>query len=167
MKAIDTFETVTLQGEDLSDLPSLQGQLGKKAKTRTRILIAEDNPCFRSYLAHVMRMFDAEVVEVHDGWDAWQCLLSDDSIQLLLTDYDMPRMTGLEVIREIRRHALDVRVVAMSSLWDELLLERFREMGVNRFLEKPFNLEQLLEVVTLSGCTLTPIPRRQGPLSNC
>jgi CheY-like chemotaxis protein len=109
---------------------------------RARILYAEDDPSLR-YAARLMLGRAGYAVDaVADGAEAWLALQGRD-YDLLITDNNMPRLKGVELIGKLRRARLDVPVILASSSVDELPWP-----SCDALLSKPFSVEQLLSVVS-------------------
>jgi CheY-like chemotaxis protein len=87
--------------------------------------------------------------------------LGDAVLGIVVTDHEMPRMHGYELIAAIRRHALSqhLPVIVCSSRSAEKYRQRAVEMGAQGYLTKPFTKEQLLgEIQRLSQPTSEPPP---------
>ena len=67
-----------------------------------RILIAEDDQLFQSWMTELLPKWDYEPVVCNDGIEAWSLLQGEASPQLGLLDWLMPGMDGLEVCRKFR-----------------------------------------------------------------
>lgn len=114
--------------------------------TEHRILIAEDSPDIRQYLESVvLRPAGYEVQSVGDGMSALTLAL-DTRPDLLITDQQMPSLSGIELIRRIRKEAFIPSVLMTSEGSDELLLEAMRAGAVD-YVTKPFEAEQMLAAV--------------------
>ncbi len=125
-------------------LPSQNSAL-KTSGITYRILIVEDNKELRNYMA---RIFSAEgyiVVLAENGAAGLkQVLLQRPDI--VITDLMMPRMSGIEMIKEIRQmepfHTLPI--VLLTARADDQTRKEVREAGANSYLSKPFNEMELL-----------------------
>lgn len=109
-----------------------------------RVLIAEDDPRNRMILAEYLRGHDVEVSTAQDGADALQ-IMENDSIDALVTDIMMPRMSGLELIARMRRSARLKRIpVIIASATTSP--ESYKDMPeIQGYLKKPFSRTDLLE----------------------
>ena len=86
-----------------------------------------------------------DVVEAFSGKDALKCLNDEDNtIDMVITDYAMPRMNGLELLQSIRKKDLDIPVVIMTAYGDKSLVIDAMQNDCDSFIEKPFTLETLL-----------------------
>jgi CheY-like chemotaxis protein len=98
--------------------------------SRPHALIADDSRIVRATLSkHLSDVFDFS--EALDGEEAWECLLRDDSIDLLITDLIMPRLDGYGLLRRMRAsrsdHLREMPVVVVSGTDD--LEERCQANG--------------------------------------
>ena len=73
--------------------------------------------------------------------------LAEHSIALVLTDYNMPEMNGIDLAVAIKSRAPQVRVVLITAFATADLERRAREVGVDYFLPKPFQLDQVEQIV--------------------
>lgn len=113
---------------------------------RARILYVEDDPQLRSLGKLVLARSGYEVDTAADGAEGWAAL-HDVSYNLLITDHDMPRVTGLELITQARRAGMRLPIVLTSGS-SELLREP-DHLGTDLavFLAKPFAVDKLLQTV--------------------
>lgn len=83
------------------------------------ILLAEDSDFFRKKVKNILEEGGYQVLEAPDGEAAWNTLIDNlDSINLVVTDIEMPRLNGLDLTRRIRKdqRTCDLPVIAVSSL---------------------------------------------------
>jgi len=116
-----------------------------------RVVIAEDDPEHRSYLAGVIAGWGHEVLQAADGREAME-LVSGSTVDVLLTDLMMPRVDGFELLRTLgAEHKLPPAIVmtAFGSL--EKALQTIHELGGFWFLEKPIDLPSLRILLTRAG----------------
>jgi two-component system response regulator DesR len=113
-----------------------------------RILIAEDQAMLRGALTALLGMeSDIEVLgAAPDGETAWRELqrLKPD---LLVTDIEMPGLTGLELAQRIQRQALPIKVVIVTTFARAGFLRRALEAGVSGYLLKDAPAEQLADAL--------------------
>ncbi len=124
------------------------------ATSPKRVLVVDDSLSARMSLVKRLNRHGLEIVEACDGLQALDCLRRD-TFQLVITDLDMPRLGGLELLGEIRqRHLLDTPVVVVSSRTEESLRARAKRYGAQAFLNKPVtdaSLAGLLQQLSLIG----------------
>lgn len=114
------------------------------------ILVVDDDDGVRSLVRAVLRRHGHSVDTARDGAEALQ-KIREDGYSLVLLDLMMPKIDGLEVMRMIEDEGIvsDALIVVMTAADDSLIaqLDRRRVHGVIR---KPFDIEELAEIVTES-----------------
>lgn len=115
-------------------------------KSRQRILYVDDEPLLRSLGQQILIRCGYEVKTADDGAEAWDAL-NDQKYHLLITDNQMPRLTGLELIRKMRRADVTVPVILASGTVGSLPAEDLLWLESSTMLAKPFTCEQLISVV--------------------
>jgi chemosensory pili system protein ChpA (sensor histidine kinase/response regulator) len=116
------------------------------------VLFVDDSTSVRKVATHFLEMGGLDVDTAVDGLDAVEKLASG-RFRIVVTDLEMPRMHGYELIAAIRRHPRyqHLPVIVCSSRSGDKYRERAREMGAQGYLTKPFTKEQLLaEIQRLS-----------------
>jgi len=110
-----------------------------------RILIAEDDLTSRVMLAGVLRKNGHEVVETCNGTAAWDALQKPDAPRLVILDWMMPQMDGLEVLRLTRamQSSHPPYIIMLTSRADKAEIVAGLDAGANDYLSKPFNPEEL------------------------
>lgn len=114
-----------------------------------KILIAEDEEILRMLIADTLEDGDFEVDEAEDGEEALK-LLEKKQFDLVILDYMMPGLTGLDVIRKIRgEQALnkEVKILMLSAKSQQNEQEEVLKAGADYFMVKPFSPLQLFEKV--------------------
>lgn len=110
-----------------------------------RILYAEDNDSLRELAVRSLRAQGYIVVPVPDGLAAYDALRADP-FDLLITDHDMPRLTGFDLISRLRLRGFNLPIIVTSG--DIPLAHTPAEqLGVSCCLQKPFPMPQLLRIV--------------------
>jgi two-component system response regulator len=127
------------------------------------ILLAEDSPADAEMAIDALREAHLAnpIVHVIDGIEAMDFLLARDKFAgrgdglpaVLLRDIKMPRMDGLEVLREIRNNEQlrHLPVVVLTSSREETDLARSWDLGVNAYVVKPVDSEQFFHAVQTLG----------------
>jgi len=117
------------------------------------ILVVEDSAAMRTYVRSTLEGApelggDVEVVEAASGFDALR-LLPRGEYDLVITDINMPDISGLELIRFVRKspHHSDVPLLIISTQSAERDQKRGLELGADGFLAKPFTPEALRSAV--------------------
>ncbi len=113
-----------------------------------RFLLAEDQGLVRGALAALLAMeSDLELVgSAADGEQAWR-LVRELKPDVLVTDIEMPGITGLELAQRIQRHAFPTRVVIVTTFARAGYLRRALDAGVSGYLLKDAPAEQLADAL--------------------
>lgn len=113
-----------------------------------RVVLAEDQAMVRGALSALIGLEDdIEVVDaVADGEAAWRAVQAH-APDLLVTDIEMPGLTGLELAQRIQRHGLATRVVIVTTFARAGYLRRALEAGVTGYLLKDAPAEQLADAL--------------------
>jgi DNA-binding response OmpR family regulator len=115
-----------------------------------KILIVDDEADLRGLLRDVCVMNGYQVDCANNGVGALQCI-ERGPYNLVIVDYEMPEMDGLEFVRRVKERWGSLPIIAMSALDVGNL---FVEAGANLFLQKPFSyavLEQKIAMITRSS----------------
>lgn len=109
-----------------------------------KVLVADDSRTFRDHIRRMLLNHRFQVECTADGNQALQILLSDPEIRLLISDYHMPGLNGLELTREVRKHYnnRELAIIGISDHTDGTLPARFLKSGANDYLHKPFVHEE-------------------------
>lgn len=112
---------------------------------QTKILLAEDSSSYRLLIRKQLEKHLYQVVEAKDGNEALEQLILHPDIKLLLTDFEMPNMDGVQLIQKIRKayETADLKIIGLSAADNPSLSSKFIKNGANDFLKKPFNYEEL------------------------
>ncbi len=115
------------------------------------VLIVDDSQMMRKWIRKsvILSKFDVgECWEAEDGRAALE-VLKDHWIDLILTDLNMPRMDGLEMLKEIRKNEVlrNVPVVLVSTEKSEERLRELQALGIQGYIQKPFFPETIAETL--------------------
>jgi CheY-like chemotaxis protein len=118
------------------------------ANLRARILVVDDESAIRRFVADALRSSGYEVTTARDGREALAGLYGETlSPALVLTDIDMPGMSGVELAARIHADRPATRVILMTGREASAARARERAGLVEGVLLKPFGLSELLHVV--------------------
>lgn len=125
-----------------------------------KVLIVDDDPLIRAFLKEFCEVNNYHAEFAANGADALKLLDENSSYLLVIVDFLMPRMHGIEFIKTVKDRWADLPVIAMSAWVDAG--KSLMEAGACLFLEKPFDpyvLEREIEVIRSAamggnpGCT--------------
>jgi two-component system, cell cycle response regulator len=110
-----------------------------------RVLVAEDDYTSRAMLSAVLRKGGYEVIEAADGTQAWDILRAADAPKLVILDWMMPGMDGLEVIRRVRgiETAQPPYIIMLTAKGDSADIVSGLEAGADDYVAKPFDSAEL------------------------
>ncbi|MBI5800185.1 MAG: response regulator [Verrucomicrobia bacterium] len=110
----------------------------------TRILVVDDNEAIRAFLSHFFRLEELPVEMFSSPYAALERFLAaPQDYSMLLTDCEMPGMSGLELANRIRRARADLPMVLFSTSVTVLGPKQFLSAGFAAALPKPVALEKL------------------------
>jgi len=118
-----------------------------------KILIVDDSRVMRSIVTRTLRQAgydDHDVVQAGNGVEALD-VMADEQPDLVLCDWNMPEMNGIDFVRNLRTHGIaalrEVPVILLTANKDELIRQRAMEVGVSAFTVKPISRDQLTTTV--------------------
>jgi len=116
---------------------------GKKA------LVVDDEVHIVHVAAIKLRNNGYEVITAGNGEDAFELACNNDDLDIIITDYQMPVMTGIELVEKLREHESTSHLpVIMLTARDFAIDDEQRErLGISAFLSKPFSPRELLRSV--------------------
>lgn len=109
-----------------------------------KVLIADDDPVSRKLLQNYLQKWGCEVTSAEDGAEAWSCFQRDE-FPVVITDWMMPELDGLELIRRIRSglHGSYVYLILLTAKGQKEDLVEGMDAGADDFLTKPFDRDEL------------------------
>ncbi len=138
----------TLSAADTSPLETTRKpEIAVAAAEKARVLVADDSRVIRKAISKILSS-EFDLVEAENGEAAWEQLLKDSSIQVLVSDIEMPRLDGYSLICRIRatdaERVRNVPIIVITGADDELTRERAFACGATDFIIKPIDGVQLL-----------------------
>lgn len=116
-----------------------------------RILIVEDSPTMRALVASSLEELPSgvKIVEAANGFEALR-ILPRESIDLIVTDINMPDINGLELVSFVKSNAAyrDTPLVILSTEGSERDLDKGVSLGADAYIVKPFEPQFLRDVVS-------------------
>lgn len=121
------------------------GVLARLVKNqKIKVMVVDDSATARNFVVGLLRLHLFQVVDAEDGAEAIRTFIDHPDIKLIITDFNMPRVDGFELVQQMRRKydKSDLIMIGLSSETDGTLSAKFIKNGANDFLRKPFNHEE-------------------------
>ncbi|MBC7396371.1 MAG: response regulator [Bdellovibrionales bacterium] len=116
-------------------------------QTRKTILLVEEDEALRNSLEFLLELSDLNYLSASNGEDAVQ-ILSTSSIDIIITDFQMPKMNGIELLKWCRSRQVHIPVIFISANVDLMKEEEIAlEDCCATLMEKPLNLEIFEEAI--------------------
>ncbi len=133
----------------LSGPRPLQKTDGKKYYWSDKtLLVAEDEESNYLLIEAILKDTGVTLIHVNDGVELLEKINTETTIDLVLLDIKMPRMSGTHAMKIIRENYPDVPVVVQTAYDKRSHREQCNELGCNEFLVKPLRKKELLEVLS-------------------
>lgn len=111
------------------------------------MLIVDDDRIARRIVVAKLHGLGYEVTDVEDGQEAWEVLESGEIPDLLITDSNMPRMNGLQLVRKVREcddEAIsELPIIMLTARQSERDIIEGLETGLDDYIVKPFSPDEL------------------------
>jgi len=113
-----------------------------------KILVVDDSSTMRRIIVNTLsRLGYKDVVQGADGIEAWDTLQANPDVGIVITDWNMPNMNGLELVKKIRAQdkykAMPIIMVTTEGGKKEVIIAL--KAGVNNYIVKPFTPQVLKE----------------------
>lgn len=113
------------------------------------ILVVDDAAMVRYFIETTLMSAGYNTCSAADG-EAAIAALQQESFDAIVTDLEMPRVTGAELIRRVRNHRdpqiYKLPILVVSSITDEIARARLRFLGADLFLPKPIDRQSLIKI---------------------
>ncbi len=118
-----------------------------------RVLIVDDSRAIRRIISDIMKQLDFDVIEAGNGLEALQRLEEFGAPDIVLVDWNMPEMNGLEFIKAVRANPnytdLPLMMVTTETEMERMALAFMA--GVNEYVMKPFDKQTIHDKLQLLG----------------
>ncbi len=109
------------------------------------ILLVEDDTAVRSVVLRYLKSQGHRVVEAENGIEGLTRLKAQ-TVDLVVTDVDMPEMHGIELIQSVRHEKPEMPIVVITAV-NEATIVLEHELGIRHLLLKPFDLKDLSNAI--------------------
>ncbi|MFK7951565.1 MAG: response regulator [Ekhidna sp.] len=114
-----------------------------------KIIVAEDSSVIQNLTKKILSQLNYEIISVKNGQQVID-MMEKDTYSLILMDIHMPVMDGMDCARAIRKMSGDqknIPIVAITGNANNYTQDQFTEAGINEYLPKPLNYDNLVEMV--------------------
>lgn len=114
-----------------------------------KILVVDDSAAIRQSITYVLTQGGYEVLEAKDGMDGLSVLKGAGSVDLIITDVNMPNLDGISFIKKVREDGAYkfVPIIVLTTESQGSKMNEGKEAGATGWIVKPFSAEKLLGVV--------------------
>lgn len=111
-----------------------------------KILITDDSAFMRTVVKNALKNIDAEFLEAENG-DVAVEIYREFKPELVLLDIIMPVKNGVVALKEIREINPEAKVLIVTSVGQNEMIDKAKELGASDFVSKPFNAKELSDLV--------------------
>ncbi|MDP1784334.1 MAG: chemotaxis response regulator CheY [Sulfuricurvum sp.] len=113
-----------------------------------KLLVVDDSSTMRRIIKNTLaRLGYEDVLEGEDGVQGWNVLNENPDLGMLITDWNMPEMNGLELVKKVRADArfTDLPIIMVTTEGGKTEVITALKAGVNNYIVKPFTPQVLKE----------------------
>lgn len=113
-----------------------------------KLLIVDDSSTMRRIIKNTLqRLGYDDILEAEHGLQAWELLDTIDDVRVLITDWNMPEMNGLDLVKKVRGDArfADIPIIMVTTEGGKAEVITALKAGVNNYIVKPFTPQVLKE----------------------
>jgi len=134
--------------EEAEETPKRPEPAKTRIRGKIRVLCADDSVSIRKYVESLLKREEYEVTTAQDGAEAYD-IAEKNKFDLIMTDLEMPKMHGYELISALRSKPQfsQIPIVILTARSGEKHRRRGLELGANAFLNKPFDVDELLNTI--------------------
>ena len=119
-----------------------------------KVLIVDDNKEWHLILENILKTFDLQIEHAYGGQDAYQKVCQKENYyDLVLMDWNMPDINGIEATKNIKQYCtqqnnfIPSSIIMTSAYRQEEIVDEAKNVGIEIFLQKPFNLVSIYKVL--------------------
>jgi two-component system chemotaxis response regulator CheY len=112
-----------------------------------KIIIAEDDPVSNHFIKKILEYWGHDIQSVIDGEQAWAAIEENGNPDLILSDWDMPNLTGVDLCKKIRNDPTkkDIYIILLTAKNLKTDMYNGFKMGADDFISKPVTEKELKE----------------------
>lgn len=121
-------------------------------KNKQKIIIIDDEKTLLHTMAFTLKRKGYDVVIVEDGKNAHKKIIdsykNDELYDLIITDIQIPGLSGIELIIKIREAKIKIPILAISGFGNMKMVVNLMRAGCNDYLDKPFSMNEFLDRIS-------------------
>ncbi|KGI55690.1 chemotaxis response regulator CheY [Campylobacter sp. MIT 97-5078] len=113
-----------------------------------KLLVVDDSSTMRRIIKNTLeKLGHSDVLEAEHGVEAWELLSKNDDVKVVITDWNMPEMNGLDLVKKIRAEKKyeDMPIIMVTTEGGKAEVITALKAGVNNYIVKPFTPQILKE----------------------
>ena len=113
-----------------------------------KLLVVDDSSTMRRIIKNTLaRLGYKDILEGADGVEGWTALDANPDVEMLITDWNMPEMNGLELVQKVRadERFVDMPIIMVTTEGGKAEVITALKAGVNNYIVKPFTPQVLKE----------------------
>ena len=113
-----------------------------------KLLVVDDSSTMRRIIKNTLqRLGYDDILEAEHGLQAWELLDTIDGINILITDWNMPEMNGLDLVKKVKgdQRFADIPIIMVTTEGGKAEVITALKAGVNNYIVKPFTPQVLKE----------------------
>ena len=138
-----------------------------------KIIIAEDDPCSNHFLKRTLEYWGHSIQAVPDGNEAWAAMEKNGIPDMIISDWEMPNLTGIDLCRKVRTNPAmnDVYIILLTAKSHKNDMYNGFKMGADDYIAKPVSEKDLRDSIArgedyLKGRMMDREDLRQKNMSN-
>jgi two-component system chemotaxis response regulator CheY len=110
---------------------------------KKRILVVDDFTSIRDFVCETLQKKGYDTVSASNGAEAYKLLENGETVNLVLSDYNMPLCTGLELLKKIKSNTSTSKlpVIFLTTETDPGKMKTAKDAGLSAWIKKPYNAE--------------------------
>lgn len=132
---------------DIKELDYLESVVRRLLNNRlTKALVVDDSLVYRESMSQLLRNQLLTVFSANNGIEALSVIEKNPDIKIVITDYTMPKMDGLELVTQLRKHYKKdtLAIIIGSGMGGAAIIPQFLKAGANDYLLKPYSTEEFV-----------------------
>jgi YesN/AraC family two-component response regulator len=115
---------------------------------KLKLLFVEDEEDLIDIITDTLTKLQANFLTAKNGEEALALMKANDDISVVITDINMPVMTGLDMIKKMHEENIKIPIIIMSAHTETEYIEKAKDLGVDNYLLKPFDFLKFIDLIT-------------------